>query len=75
MTPKEKAKELFDRYFLKMENGIDENGTWICMALNRGMAKGCSIIAVEEILKITWVDKFLTVQEYYLEVKQEIQKL
>ena len=75
MTPKEKAKELFDRYFLKMENGIDENGAWICIALNKGMAKGCAIIAVEEILKITWVDKFLTVQEYYLEVKQEIQKL
>ena len=72
MTPKEKAKELFDRYFLKMENGIDENGAWICIALNKGMAKGCAIIAVEEILKITWVDKFLTVQEYYLEVKQEI---
>ena len=75
MTPKEKAKELFDRYFLKVENGIDENGAWICIALNKGMAKGCAIIAVEEILKITWVDKFLTVQEYYLEVKQEIQKL
>ena len=72
MTPKEKAKELFDRYFLKVENGIDENGAWICIALNKGMAKGCAIIAVEEILKITWVDKFLTVQEYYLEVKQEI---
>ena len=75
MTPREKAEELFDKYFLKMENGIDENGAWICIALNKGMAKGCAIIAVEEILKITWVDKFLTVQEYYLEVKQEIQKL
>ena len=75
MTPKEKAKELFDRYFLKMENGIDENGAWICIALNKGMAKGCAIIAVEEILKITWVDKFLTVQEYYLEVKQQIEQL
>jgi hypothetical protein len=38
-------------------------------------AKKIAFIAVDEILKITWVDKFLTVEDYWNEVKQEIEKL
>jgi hypothetical protein len=45
------------------------------MTLKKGIAKTNVLIAVDEILKITWVDKFLTVEEYWQEVKQEIQKL
>lgn len=52
MTPQEKAKELYDKYFMKMESGIDNDGAWICMALNHGMAKSCALIAVDEIMNI-----------------------
>ena len=76
MEAKEKAKELFDRYFLKMENGIDENGAWICMALNKGMAKGCAIIAVDEIINESEYSCCeCTNVRYWQEVKIEIEKL
>ena len=76
MTVVEKAKELFDRYFLKMENGIDENGAWICMALNKGMAKGCAIIAVDEIInEFEYSCCECTNVRYWQEVKIEIEKL
>jgi hypothetical protein len=39
------------------------------------IANELALIAVDEILKITWVDKFLTVEDYWNEVKQEIEKL
>lgn len=39
MNPKEKAKELFDKYFLLNESATDENGVWIVLALNKGLAK------------------------------------
>ena len=78
MEAKEKAKELFDRYFLKMENGIDENKAWICMALNKGMAKGCALIAVNEIIDshyISLVEVKQKIIDYWQEVKIEIEKL
>ena len=60
MTPKEKAKELYNK-MRREEYHL--------------AAKYCALIAVDEILKITWVDKFLTVEDYWQEVKQEIEKL
>ena len=71
MTPKEKAIELFDKYMGFKMNPYDDPE----MTLKKGIAKTNVLIAVDEILKITWVDKFLTVEEYWQEVKQEIQKL
>ena len=71
MTPKEKAKELVNKMLDKQEYSdvYQEKGiiSW--------SAKQCALIAVDEILKITWVDKFLTVEDYWQEVKQEIEKL
>ena len=72
MIPREKAEELFDKYFLKMENGIDENGAWICIALNKGMAKQCALIAVNEILGYMGADRGT---EFWQKVKIEIEKL
>jgi hypothetical protein len=63
MMPKQKAIELVNKYY----NYLPQ---WV----NTTDAKLCALIAVDEILKITWVDKFLTVEEYWQEVKQEIQK-
>jgi hypothetical protein len=62
MTPKEKAKKLVGK--MRRDN-----------EMNYQYAKQCALIAVDEILKITWVDKFLITEDYWQEVKQEIEKL
>jgi len=71
MTPKEKAKELFNKYCFAIRTEETDSGYFT----NVLYAKNCALIAVDEILKITWVDKFLTVEDYWQEVKQEIEKL
>jgi hypothetical protein len=72
MTPKEKAKELFDKMFLIIENkGMYDD-------LYR--AKQCALIAVDEILDLKHI---VTLRrnmhemelEYWDEVKQEIENL
>ena len=68
MTPKEKAEELVNKYKevaysdLLPQKGIDEN------------AKQCALIAIDEMIEVA---KSLTMetQEWYEEVKQEIEKL
>jgi hypothetical protein len=76
MTPQEKAIELFDKYFLLHESSTDENGVWIVSALNKGLAKKCALIAVEEILKanVVWYEGSIP-YKYWITVQQEIQKL
>jgi hypothetical protein len=68
MTPKEKAIELVDRYYslfsLELENTIDIT-----------QAKSCALIAVDEILEMKVVRKDDLLDEYWEEVKQEIEKL
>ena len=69
MTPKEKAKELFEKFYLVRE--INE----VCILSNYS-AKQCALIAVDEILNndgFTKFDDYLT--EYWKEVKQEIEKI
>jgi hypothetical protein len=64
MTPKEKAKELVDKYFT---TGY---------AINLFYAKQCALIAVDEAIEESYlVDKTYCRQEYWEEVKQEIEKL
>ena len=65
MTPKEKAKELVDK-FKKNTRAYNETNGWEDSAYD---AKQCALIAVYEILKITARD------DYWNEVKQEIKKL
>lgn len=88
MTPKEKAKELVNK-FTKIE-GFDYD----CEYIHKTMAKECALIAVDEIIKseprnpndVDWDDVGATYQYYYeaqheealnywQEVKQEIEKL
>ena len=66
MTPQEKAKELIRRYY-RDSDLLVEDLSWI-------QAKECALIAVDEILKAAFYasDEIYT---YYLEVKQEIEKL
>ena len=66
MTPKEKAEELFNKYYSYLKANLmnDEE------ALED--AKVCTLIAVNEILNLNDIDGEYS---FYLEVKQEIEKL
>jgi len=62
MTPKEKAKELVDKF----------DGVGLQMR-NEGIQ--CALICVDEILDINSVDKDYNLSDYWNEVKKEIEKL
>ena len=70
LSPKEKAEELVLRY-LRIDNNTKE---WF----NLHIAKQCALIAVDEILLILEFNLDFKMEKsigYYLEVKQEIEKL
>ena len=73
MTPKEKAKELFDKYCWAIR--IDETDSGYFS--NVLYAKECALIAVDELIDQCWsyreIDLGLAL-EYWQEVKQEIEK-
>jgi hypothetical protein len=66
MTKEEKAKELFNKYYsyLKANLMYDEEAI--------EDAKVCALIAIDEILNLNDIDGEYS---FYLEVKQEIEKL
>jgi len=72
MTPKEKAKELFNKYYqLCADSSYPYN-----------MAKQCALIAVDEILKSVSVNKVLYLTDmtyqiytYWSKVKDELELL
>ena len=68
MTPKEKAKELVDKYstYVVMWSGGIEVETQ--------NVKQCALIAVDEILKVAFYASN-EIYEHYIQVKQEIEKL
>lgn len=73
MTPKEKAKELVNRFY----SGISKDG--LSLTVYWTSAIGCALIAVEEIID-TFIPKtnpdFTCYEiEYWKEVGQEIEKL
>jgi hypothetical protein len=67
MTPKDKALELYFKYEKQIreykQNSFEYDGR---------KAKNCCLIAVDEIIKAIG---FSTTDEYWQEVKQEIEKL
>ena len=65
-TPKEKANQLLDNYWL-MEK--------INPSLSKEQAKQCALIAVDEILNINSIEKDFGLSHYWLDVKDEIQNL
>jgi len=85
MTPKEKAEELIDKYLNADFNCKDCDMPFCdmkCVRLHNYEAKQCALIAVDEILnnnsKIPGnVDGLHTNENsnYWLEVKQELEKL
>jgi hypothetical protein len=64
MTPKEKAKELIEKFMFNCRECDYEDN-----------AKQCALIAVDEILDINSVDKDYELSNYWQEVKQEIENL
>ena len=70
MSPKEKAKELFDEYCYAIRTEETDSGYFT----NVIYANVCAILAVDEVLKL---GKKLPLEtlEYYLEVKIELEKL
>ena len=68
MTPKEKAKELVDKFkqysWMSYTEGFEETSI-------KESAKQCALIAVDEIMKVLNGYDFY----YWQEVKQEIEKL
>lgn len=71
MTPKEKAEELFINYIHK---GMNQIQPVINRVIRKEMAKQCSLIAVDEIIKENYPQDVKRC-EYWLEVIKEIQKL
>ena len=74
MTPKEKAKELFDKYCYAIKTEVTDSGYFT----NIIYAKQCALIAVDEILASHY--KVLTgihptTYDYFIEVKKEIELL
>ena len=71
MTPKEKAKELFDRFY-----GIEPVEP-IYIGMDKGQAKQCALICVDEMIDLanTYENKHLGDIQQLQEVKQEINKL
>jgi len=72
MTPKEKAKELFDKYWTLIAYKIEGS-------VGRLVIKQCTLIAVDEIIKaVDNPDETYLMKDdvnYWKEVKQEIESL
>jgi hypothetical protein len=64
MTPKEKAKELVDK-FIEFTDTSDEYG----------YAKQCALIAVDEIISFLSDDPYYREYGYFHQVKKEIEAL
>ena len=76
MTAKEKAQELIDK-FSERTKFMDEIKGWI-IHVDSSKAKGHALIAVDEILLILEFNLDFKMEKsigYYLEVKEEIEKL
>ena len=70
MTPKEKANELYELMFYKLN---DYNAICIDIESKDECAQQCALIAVDEILQQILWDKAAV--KYWNEVKQEIEAL
>jgi len=71
-TPKEKAKELFDKFCYAIRTEETDSGYFT----NVIYAKNCALISVDEILNVIEDEREgFNWKDYYKEVKQELEKL
>ena len=74
MTPKEKAFELYKMYNnLIIDEVIEMKMAYLLMS--NKMAKQCALIAVDELIYETQFEVPNIRQRYWIDVKQEINKL
>lgn len=64
MTPKEKAKEIWDKMIYHIMYNCQPT-------LSEMVAKECALVAVDEILEVTGGH----INQFYQQVKQEIEKI
>jgi hypothetical protein len=68
MTPKEKAEELINKFYRIIP--LDK------MTIDYNLAKKCALLALDELLNVIEDEREgFNWKSYYLEVKQEIEKL
>ncbi len=77
MTPQQKANELFDKFYLVNSESVElETGEYdLVLSLDARDAKQCALIAVSEMLKVSWFIPDGEIYEFLLEVKKEIENL
>ena len=76
LTPKEKAKELYSKYYNRIEHTLSEEYS----PHEIDVVKQCALIAVDEIMDaisnvLPYGMQYLSAIDYYEEVKQKIKKL
>ena len=74
MTPKEKANELFNKYFSELRFPSDCEGCMQCVDRCGNMvavAKKYALIAIDELIE----HSYQVMKPFWEEVKQEIEKL
>jgi hypothetical protein len=71
MKPKEKAKELINKYLEVNQQGI-WNGTDVAVKLNKRLSKQCALISVDELIYETQFEVPNIRQRYWKDVKLEI---
>jgi hypothetical protein len=78
MSAKDKAKELVDKYLNASFNCKDCDMPFCdvpCTMLNLSEAKECALICVDELIILGVFTTGSIADQYYSEVKKEIQKL
>jgi hypothetical protein len=69
-TPKEKAKELFNHYYILIQEIGGELGQEILVSI---LAKHCALFAAREVLQDKWNTKDYDQYHYWEEVEHEIE--
>ena len=70
MTPKEKAEELYSKYYNRIEHTLSEDVS----GFEKDIVKHLVLIAVDEILNLCWGGNKVGVK-HWQEVKKEIENL
>jgi hypothetical protein len=69
-TPKEKAKELFNHYYILIQDIGGELGQEILVSI---LAKHCALFAAREVLQDKWNTEDYDQYHYWEEVEHEIE--
>jgi hypothetical protein len=72
LTPKEKAKELFDHYYIIIQNVGGELGNEILVSI---LAEQCALFFAMQMQQEKWDEKKYKAHEYWDEVEIEIKNI